>query len=65
MIAGAFVPYVAGHRAHTLDGDVSEDDVLSLLQSFKDRKLIRVQGSTVWVPASVPAGARANEWRRR
>jgi hypothetical protein len=36
-----------------------------MLKQFEDRKLIRVQGSTVWVPADVPAGARENEWRRR
>ena len=36
-----------------------------MLKQFEDRKLIRTKGSTVWVPADVPAGARENEWRRR
>jgi CRP/FNR family transcriptional regulator, cyclic AMP receptor protein len=43
----------------------TRETVTRMLRQFEDRKLIRVQGSTVWVPAEVPSGARANEWRRR
>ena len=43
----------------------TRETVTRMLRQFEDRKLIRVQGSAVWVPADVPSGARANEWRRR
>lgn len=43
----------------------TRETVTRMLKQFEDRKLIRIKGSTVWVPAEVPAGARENEWRRR
>jgi len=43
----------------------TRETVTRMLKQFEDRKLIRIQGSTVWVPADVPPGARENEWRRR
>jgi CRP/FNR family transcriptional regulator, cyclic AMP receptor protein len=43
----------------------TRETVTRMLKQFEDRKLIRIKGSTVWVPADVPAGARENEWRRR
>jgi CRP/FNR family transcriptional regulator/CRP/FNR family cyclic AMP-dependent transcriptional regulator len=43
----------------------TRETVTRMLKQFEDRKLIRIQGSTVWVPAGVPPGARENEWRRR
>lgn len=43
----------------------TRETVTRMLRQFEDRKLIRVQGSKVWVPAGTPDGARENEWRRR
>lgn len=43
----------------------TRETVTRMLKQFEDRKLIRIKGSTVWVPADVPAGAREGEWRRR
>ena len=43
----------------------TRETVTRMLKQFEDRKLIRIKGSTVWVPADVPPGARENEWRRR
>ena len=43
----------------------TRETVTRMLKQFEDRKLIKAQGSTVWVPAGVPPGARENEWRRR
>ena len=43
----------------------TRETVTRMLKQFEDRKLIRIKGSTVWVPAEVPPGARENEWRRR
>jgi len=43
----------------------TRETVTRMLKQFEDRKLIRIKGATVWVPAEVPAGARENEWRRR
>jgi CRP/FNR family transcriptional regulator/CRP/FNR family cyclic AMP-dependent transcriptional regulator len=43
----------------------TRETVTRMLRQFEDRKLIRIQGSTVWVPADVPPGARAYEWKRR
>ncbi len=43
----------------------TRETVTRMLKQFEDRKLIKVKGTTVWVPAEVPSGARENEWRRR
>ena len=43
----------------------TRETVTRMLRQFEDRKLIRIQGSTVWVPDGVPSGARENEWKRR
>jgi CRP-like cAMP-binding protein len=43
----------------------TRETVTRMLKQFEDRKLIRIKGATVWVPADVPPGARENEWRRR
>ncbi len=62
---GYFVVNRPTHQEIANSIGATRETVTRMLRQFEDRKLIRVQGSTVWVPANVPSGARANEWSRR
>jgi CRP/FNR family cyclic AMP-dependent transcriptional regulator len=62
---GYFVVNRPTHQEIANSIGATRETVTRMLRQFEDRKLIRVQGSTVWVPANVPPGARANEWSRR
>jgi CRP/FNR family transcriptional regulator/CRP/FNR family cyclic AMP-dependent transcriptional regulator len=64
-VDGYFVVNRPTHQEIGNSIGATRETVTRMLRQFEDRKLIRVQGSTVWVPADVPAGARENEWRRR
>ena len=64
-VDGYFVVSRPTHQEIANSIGATRETVTRMLKQFEDRKLIRVQGSTVWVPAEVPAGARENEWRRK
>lgn len=64
-VDGFFVVNRPTHQEIANSIGATRETVTRMLKQFEDRKLIRVQGSTVWVPAEVPAGARENEWRRK
>ncbi len=64
-VDGYFAVHRPTHQEIANSIGATRETVTRMLKQFEDRKLIRVKGSTVWVPAQVPAGARENEWRRR
>jgi CRP-like cAMP-binding protein len=64
-VDGYFVVSRPTHQEIANSIGATRETVTRMLKQFEDRKLIRVQGSTVWVPAEVPPGARENEWRRK
>ncbi len=64
-VDGFFVVNRPTHQEIANSIGATRETVTRMLKQFEDRKLIRTKGSTVWVPAAVPAGARENEWRRR
>lgn len=64
-VDGFFVVNRPTHQEIANSIGATRETVTRMLKQFEDRKLIRTKGQTVWVPASVPAGARENEWRRR
>lgn len=64
-VDGYFVVNRPTHQEIANSIGATRETVTRMLRQFEDRKLIRVQGSTVWVPADVPSGARENEWRRK
>jgi CRP/FNR family transcriptional regulator, cyclic AMP receptor protein len=64
-IDGFFVVHRPTHQEIANSIGATRETVTRMLKQFEARKLIRIKGSTVWVPASVPSGARENEWRRR
>jgi CRP-like cAMP-binding protein len=64
-VDGFFVVSRPTHQEIANSIGATRETVTRMLKQFEDRKLIRVQGSTVWVPAEVPPGARENEWRRK
>ena len=64
-VDGFFVVTRPTHQEIANSIGATRETVTRMLKQFEDRKLIRTKGSTVWVPAEVPAGARENEWRRR
>ena len=64
-VDGYFVVNRPTHQEIANSIGATRETVTRMLRQFEDRKLIRVQGSTVWVPADVPSGAREYEWRRR
>ncbi len=64
-VDGYFAVHRPTHQEIANSIGATRETVTRMLKQFEDRKLIRIKGSTVWVPAEVPAGARENEWRRR
>jgi CRP/FNR family cyclic AMP-dependent transcriptional regulator len=64
-VDGYYVVHRPTHQEIANSIGATRETVTRMLKQFEDRKLIRVKGSTVWVPAGVPPGARENEWRRR
>jgi CRP-like cAMP-binding protein len=64
-VDGYFAVHRPTHQEIANSIGATRETVTRMLKQFEDRKLIRIKGSTVWVPADVPAGARENEWRRR
>ncbi len=64
-VDGFFAVHRPTHQEIANSIGATRETVTRMLKQFEDRKLIRIQGSTVYVPASVPPGARENEWRRR
>lgn len=64
-VDGYFVVSRPTHQEIANSIGATRETVTRMLKQFEDRKLIRSQGSTVWVPADVPPGARENEWRRK
>jgi CRP/FNR family cyclic AMP-dependent transcriptional regulator len=64
-VDGYYVVHRPTHQEIANSIGATRETVTRMLKQFEDRKLIRVKGSTVWVPAGIPAGARENEWRRR
>jgi CRP/FNR family transcriptional regulator, cyclic AMP receptor protein len=64
-VDGFFVVSRPTHQEIANSIGATRETVTRMLKQFEDRKLIKVQGSTVWVPAEVPPGARENEWRRK
>lgn len=64
-VDGYFVVNRPTHQEIANSIGATRETVTRMLKQFEDRKLIRVKGQTVFVPAEVPAGARENEWRRR
>jgi len=64
-VDGHFVVHRPTHQEIANSIGATRETVNRMLKQFEDRKLIRIKGSTVWVPAEVPPGARENEWRRR
>jgi CRP-like cAMP-binding protein len=64
-IEGFFVVSRPTHQEIANSIGATRETVTRMLKQFEDRKLIRVKGQTVWVPAGVPPGARENEWRRK
>ena len=63
-VEGYFVVSRPTHQEIANSIGATRETVTRMLKQFEDRKLIRIKGSTVWVPADVPPGARENEWRR-
>ncbi len=64
-VDGYFAVHRPTHQEIANSIGATRETVTRMLKQFEDRKLIRIKGATVWVPAEVPAGARENEWRRR
>ncbi len=64
-VDGFFAVHRPTHQEIANSIGATRETVTRMLKQFEDRKLIRIKGSTVWVPADVPPGARENEWRRR
>jgi CRP/FNR family cyclic AMP-dependent transcriptional regulator len=64
-VEGYYVVHRPTHQEIANSIGATRETVTRMLKQFEDRKLIRVKGSTVWVPAGIPPGARENEWRRR
>ena len=64
-VDGYFAVHRPTHQEIANSIGATRETVTRMLKQFEDRKLIRIKGATVWVPADVPAGARENEWRRR
>lgn len=64
-VEGYFVVNRPTHQEIANSIGATRETVTRMLKQFEDRKLIRVQGSTVWVPSEVPPGARENEWKRK
>ena len=64
-VEGYFMVNRPTHQEIANSIGATRETVTRMLKQFEDRKLIRVQGSTVWVPSEVPPGARENEWRRK
>ena len=64
-VDGYFVVSRPTHQEIANSIGATRETVTRMLKQFEDRKLIRVKGQTVWVPADVPPGARENEWRRK
>ncbi len=64
-VDGFFAVHRPTHQEIANSIGATRETVTRMLKQFEDRKLIRIKGATVWVPAEVPAGARENEWRRR
>jgi CRP/FNR family transcriptional regulator/CRP/FNR family cyclic AMP-dependent transcriptional regulator len=64
-VEGYFVVHRPTHQEIANSIGATRETVTRMLKQFEDRKLIRIKGSMVWVPAEVPPGARENEWRRR
>ncbi len=64
-VDGYFAIHRPTHQEIANSIGATRETVTRMLKQFEDRKLIRIKGATVWVPADVPAGARENEWRRR
>ena len=64
-VEGYFVVTRPTHQEIANSIGATRETVTRMLKQFEDRKLIRVKGQTVWVPAGVPPGARENEWRRK
>jgi CRP/FNR family cyclic AMP-dependent transcriptional regulator len=64
-VDGYFAVHRPTHQEIANSIGATRETVTRMLKQFEDRKLIRIQGATVWVPAEVPAGAREIEWRRR
>jgi CRP-like cAMP-binding protein len=64
-VDGYFAVHRPTHQEIANSIGATRETVTRMLKQFEDRKLIRIKGSTVWVPASVPPGAREGEWRRR
>ena len=64
-VDGYFAIHRPTHQEIANSIGATRETVTRMLKQFEDRKLIRIKGATVWVPAEVPPGARENEWRRR
>jgi len=64
-VDGYFAVHRPTHQEIANSIGATRETVTRMLKQFEDRKLIRIKGATVWVPAEVPPGARENEWRRR
>jgi len=64
-VDGYFAVHRPTHQEIANSIGATRETVTRMLKQFEDRKLIRIKGSTVWVPSEVPPGARENEWRRR
>ena len=64
-VEGFFIVSRPTHQEIANSIGATRETVTRMLKQFEDRKLIRVKGQTVWVPADVPPGARENEWRRK
>ena len=64
-VDGYFAVHRPTHQEIANSIGATRETVTRMLKQFEDRKLIRIKGAMVWVPADVPAGARENEWRRR
>ena len=64
-VEGFFIVSRPTHQEIANSIGATRETVTRMLMQFEDRKLIRVKGQTVWVPADVPPGARENEWRRK
>jgi len=64
-VDGYFVLSRPTHQEIANSIGATRETVTRMLKQFEDRKLIRVKGHTVWIPETVPPGARGNEWRRR
>ena len=64
-VDGHFVVSRPTHQEIANSIGATRETVTRMLKQFEARKLIRVKGHTVWIPETVPPGARGNEWRRR